>query len=963
MTAGVLIGRDPESAWLQEPLGEALGGSGSLVLLAGEAGMGKTRLAEEVLRSADTQFLRGAASPACAAYGPITAALRGYMRAAPDGLSGCGPLRPHLALLLPELGPAADESDQPTLVEAIRCALAAVASRRPAAMLLDDLQWSDAATLELLAALAAPLRELPMLVVGAYRSDEIPRAHQLRRLRNDLRRNQLLRELALEPLTAEDGAALAEQALGDRPSPRLAGVLHDRTGGVPFFIEELSAALAAGKRLRHGNQGLELSLEEEVPLPQTVRDAVLLRSAELSPRARATAEAAAVAGARFDLDLIADLGSEGGLDEVLASGLIVELEPGRAAFRHPLARDALYEDTPWLRRRGLHRQLALALEARQGRGAEIARHWLAARETPRALQALVTAVEELASLHAYSDAARLGRQALELWPEGERPAERITLLEHHARSAELAGELTEAARAQREVVAVRRSDGAGRALADAERSLAGIYELQGDRERALAARRVAADAFAANGLPREAAAERLVAAGYQQGAGSHSDAIELAARAGEEAGRAERVDLRARALGLEGVARVKRGEFEAGLKVIRTGLSLALAQGLTRDAAEVYQRLATAHEIAGDYAGARDALTTAVGFCQADGDAGMEHICLGCMAYVLRELGDWERAAALCGDLRTPGASPASTLVADGSLGAILAFRGEWDSARPLLARCLDTAIRLDVVSMGVDSAAALAMLEEHEGDVEQASAHCRFLFERWQRSEDRHYAVWGLRWASCFFARHGALAEARGCANALSKISAATGHPDALAALAHTLGETALAEGDAETAAQQIDRAAELHATLDIPFERAQIQLRAGVAFSAAGQHEVAIQRLVEAHRTARRLGAAPLAAAAAAEIAKLGESVEGHLGRRAAAEHDHAGLSRRELEVMRLVASGHTNREIAGQLVLSTRTVDMHVRNILAKLRCRSRAEAAAKAGELGLLPSPDPGSGVSG
>ena len=101
-----------------------------------------------------------------------------------------------------------------------------------------------------------------------------------------------------------------------------------------------------------------------------------------------------------------------------------------------------------------------------------------------------------------------------------------------------------------------------------------------------------------------------------------------------------------------------------------------------------------------------------------------------------------------------------------------------------------------------------------------------------------------------------------------------------------------------------------------------------------------------------AGRLGAAPLAAQAAAEVARLGESVERRLGRRAAAEHEHAGLSRRELEVMRLVASGGTNREIAVELVLSTRTVDMHVRNILAKLRCRSRTEAVAKAGDLGLL-----------
>ncbi len=172
------------------------------------------------------------------------------------------------------------------------------------------------------------------------------------------------------------------------------------------------------------------------------------------------------------------------------------------------------------------------------------------------------------------------------------------------------------------------------------------------------------------------------------------------------------------------------------------------------------------------------------------------------------------------------------------------------------------------------------------------------------------------------------------------------------MAALAHALGETALGEGHPDAAAQQLRRAAELHASLEIPFERAQVELRAGVCLAAAGEREAAVESLAEAHRVARRLGAAPLAGQIAEEMAKLGESLERRLGRRAAADHENAGLSRRELEVMRLVASGRTNREIAGELVLSTRTVDMHLRNILAKLRCRSRTEAAAKAGDLGLL-----------
>src|SRR3954454_20490143 len=132
MTRGVLIERESEREWLEAVLMESLEGRGSLVLLAGEAGVGKTRFAEEVVESADARFLRGTSGPGAPAYGPVTAALRGYMRAVPGGLSGCGPLRSHLALLLPELAEAIEESDRATLFEAIRCGLAAVAEEGPA---------------------------------------------------------------------------------------------------------------------------------------------------------------------------------------------------------------------------------------------------------------------------------------------------------------------------------------------------------------------------------------------------------------------------------------------------------------------------------------------------------------------------------------------------------------------------------------------------------------------------------------------------------------------------------------------------------------------------------------------------------------------------------------------------------------------------------------------------------------
>ena len=252
---------------------------------------------------------------------------------------------------------------------------------------------------------------------------------------------------------------------------------------------------------------------------------------------------------------------------------------------------------------------------------------------------------------------------------------------------------------------------------------------------------------------------------------------------------------------------------------------------------------------------------------------------------------------------------------------------------------------------MQVDCAASLAVVADYDSDLEQALEHCRFLLGRWERSEDHHYAIWGLRVAACLFARAGSGEEAHAAARGLTRIASESGHPDALAALAHALAEIALMDGEPELAVEQLARATELHASLRIPAERAQILHRAGIALAAAGERELAIERQSEAYRLARSLGARPLAGRAAAAIEELGESAEQRLGR-AAIDGEGSSLSRRELEVVRLVADGLTNREIAAELFLSPRTVDMHVRNILSKLDCRSRVEASIKAGEAGLL-----------
>jgi len=944
-----LVGREAELARLAAALEGAEEGSGGIVLLCGEAGIGKSRLAEAAVAEAGA-VLRGAATEGSAVpYGPIVDAVRSRLRTDPQALGECGPLLPHLALLLPELGEPAAETERATIFEAVRCALAHLAAEQPLTLLLDDLQWSDETTLELLAALASPVREMPVLVIGAYRSDGLPRAHRLRWLRNELRRGGNLKEISLDPLDRDGVAALLEALLPEPPSPALVRAIHDRTQGSPFFVEELVAALQLRGALRPGRHGLELTDEDDVPLPDTVREAVLIATSTLSDEAREAAEAAAVAGQQLDLATVAELSSGAGLAELIENGLLEERGPGRAAFRHSLAQEALYAEVPWMRRRELHRHLAEALAESDGSQLEVATHWRGAADEPAARAALVEAARRSEELQAHRDAARAAAEALELWPCDEVDEGRQETLERFARCAELSGEMAEAAKGWRELAAGcdQREDGLG--YAQAQRRLAGVQDLLGERDAAFATRRLAAEAFAAAGQPTEAAMERLAMGDHHRRSARYQEAIELAEIAVAEATAAGRNDLRARLLGLQGVAEAKGGDYEAGLASVRAGLALALEEDLTPVAAELYQRLSLVLYDGADYRQAEEALHTALDLCRTDGSGDTEVACVTCLVYVLRERGEWPRAEELGRELIE---DDTAVWVAEGLIGAIHAFQGKLSSARRLLTSSRAVSSSVGHYNMYVDSTTGLAIVAAAEGLDDEASRYCRELLARWERSEDHHYAVWGMRWAATYFAGRGDRDGLAACTEALSRMAADGGHPDALAALAQALGELALLEDEATTAAEHMARAVELHRSLAIPHERAQVELRAGVALAAAGEREEALERLSDAYRCARKLGAGPLASAAAQQVAELGESVAQRLGSRAAAAADGSQLTRRELEVLRHVAIGRTNKEIAQELFISQRTVDMHVRNLLGKLDCRSRVEASHRAGELGLL-----------
>lgn len=949
-----LIGREHECAALAGRAATASEGHGALVLLTGEAGVGKTTLARHALAMSGLTVLEGQAYQGITLpYGPLVAALRSYhsREAAARGMGGA--LARALTLTIPD--PAAPaEGDRAALFEALRAAFAALAERAPCAVLLDDLHWSDSATLELLPALSSALDQVPLLIIASYRSDEIPRGHPVRRLRSDLRRMGRFEELVVEPLDREQTTRLVARTLGASPGIALAAAIYDRTEGVPFFVEELVAGLATSKRLHQGLAGLELDSGAALPLPESVRDAVLLRLNGLSPQARRALDVAAVLGQEFDIDRVAALvNDEHWATEPTERNLIGELAPGRAAFRHALTREACYLDVAWSRRRALHRQVAARLETDGAPPAIIAEHWLAGRDTERARAALQAAAEASCRVHAYRDAATAVRRALELWPEGIEESERLAALEQLGRCAELSGELGEATRIWREIAAEHQQRGDLHRLAMAARQLAGVLELQGDWERALSARHQAAKAYAASNLPAEAAMERLLAAAHLRSAASYHPALALLVTARTEAASAGSWALQARILGLEGNVRARLGQSVEGVALVRAGLALALEHHLAGPAAEVYQRLADSLEHAGDYDGAQAAYQAAFTFCRAHDAAAVGQLCLACLTIVLRQTGDWEQAASLCREvLASDNVPPYARAVAAGSLGTLYALCGKARQAKPLLLEASALARQIELAALELVVLWGLALAEEQGGSGEAVVGRCRTLLARWAATEERHYIVSMLHWAVTCYAEHGADSEARSCAAALAQIAVATGQAETLAALAHALGETALLDGDAVRAAAHFNHAATLLRDRDAPFERAQTLRRAGIALVQAGEREAGIARLADAYRAARQLGARPLAIRIAGELAALGERVERHLGRRAAAEIASGGLSRRERDVLTQIAVGRTSPEIGILFHLSPRTVEMHVGRILDKLDCGNRTEAVHKATALGLL-----------
>jgi DNA-binding SARP family transcriptional activator len=438
-----LVGRKAQLALMDAALRAGAAGHGRVMLVAGEPGIGKTRLAEEAARQAAGQGVQVAWGPCyegegAPAFWPWVQVMRQVLADATPGELGAllGRSGPEVSQLLPELKELVPGLEPPPVVElaaarfrlyqAVTGLLRRLAEARPVLVVVDDLHWADMGSLGLLAFLAAELRAARLVVLGTYRDVDVAAGQPLAETLGALARQPVVERIVLGGLGTADVARLVATTVGTRPDERLVRAVHERTEGNPFFVTELLPLLQSEGTL----QGDDAMTAARRAIPVGVREVLQRRLARLPEQTNAVLLVGAVAGRGFDLDLVeavAGLDEERALEAVEAAvvaGLVVEDEEavGRYQFAHGLVRETIYEDISRARRVRLHARVGEALLGLHGRDdpehvLELARHWWAAVSVTGAEAALpfvLAAADHAMAKLAFEQAEQQLHRALEV---------------------------------------------------------------------------------------------------------------------------------------------------------------------------------------------------------------------------------------------------------------------------------------------------------------------------------------------------------------------------------------------------------------------------------------------------------------------------------------------------------------------------------------------------------------------
>ena len=974
LVSPVFVGRHAERSELMGLVEAAVAGAAEFVMISGESGVGKSRLVADVVEVATARGMRVLAGncvqqgAAGLPYAPLVDALRLVARSMPresfDAL--LGPARGPILRLLPNLAPitiappedAVVETSQ--LLELILGVLERLSDLSPVVLVIEDLHWADRSTLELLGYLVRTLRGIRFLVIGTYRSDEINRRHPLQALLTAWERGRAVRRIDLARFSRSELAQQLAAILGDAPAAALVDTVYKRSGGNPFLTEEILDAVRVGG--------------DSPALPTSLRDVLLARVDALSAPAQRVVQAAAVGGPWVgELLLVTVSGMTqqeafGGLREALEQHVLVLDDRGRGySFRHALVREAVTDDMLPGERATLHAAYGTALSTQPDLGgddpgataADLALHWYAALDLPRALPAAVVAADAALRRYAPSEALQHLERALQMWPrvvdaDTATGIDQAQLLERAARAAYASGGVDRSLSFSDQALAeLRRGGGDPRREVEFLLGRAEALSASGSWEAAVTELHTAVALLPPDGLTEAHATVLAALAHVLRRANRPHDAAATAERAIAAARAAGAGQVEADALIALGAATADIGDDDAGLIQSRAGIDRAIAEEQLTTALRGYVNLSDALEMLGHSQQALDTAAEGIAVARRLGyHRTWATFLTGNMVESMIHLGRWSEARTVltaARALQPEGVFGATILDYDARLAAL---SGRYVEADRAVSRARELMGHSSETQYDSPFAFTQAEVARAQGDHATASALLRAALHPGSTDVSTARYDWPLVWLATRIHADlqrgpattrdttsrldGAVVEA------FETMSVATGPATGWRLTA--TAEQFRAYGEDEPAAWTT--AVQAWRTAERPYELAYCLVRLSAAQLAARHRDDAVTSAREAAVLATDLGALPLL--------QLIEELPVRAQPAPASPTDplaRFGLTLREREVLRLLAAGRTNPEIAKDLFISPKTASVHVSNILAKLRVTSRVEAATLAERLAV------------
>ncbi len=976
-----LIGRQRELTELDGHHRAARDGEPTVVLVGGEAGVGKTRLLQTLVERAQADGTRtllghcldlgGGAAP----YAPVTDALRQLVgQLERDEVSRLlGPSRAELARILPSLGTGSAEpvdgdgaEARMRLFGALHTVLAALARERPLLLAFEDIHWADPSTLGLLEFITRHVRDEPLLLVATFRSDELHRRHPLRPVLAELGRLPVSARVDLGPLTAEDVARQAGTILGERPQPELVDELVRRTAGNAFFVEELLAAR------------IDASDHELSPL---LHDVVAARLERLPEATRQLLGVVAVAGPTAEHALLEAVTDTRGaaLTEVLRPAVeqhILLIDGQSYRFRHALVQEVVEHELLPGERTRLHRAVAgkltdapdLAGRHRQHLDAELAHHWDVAGEHSRAFVATIRAAEQAQEAAAFTEAVQLYERALELWDVAARPADappRVEVLEAVAQAAGDAGHVRRALGHLRAALDELGVDDEPEREADLRRQLVAFLWSLGEADEASAEAQAASelirDREPSIAQVRALATHALLLLRHldQDPSAAIPVAREAVAAARKLADHLPR-SIALRALGMALAWSGDAAQLDEAVQHLREALELARQAGSLHETRAAYVVLSDAaflHDQVTDGTALRDLAEEYLTWIDEVEDRVNEAYGYVNIGYAFLFSGEWQRTDEALERMARCHLEGFVLVVFHVLRGTLRWMRGQNDEAADdaAHARQIGVPARVyhDFFPFEAEVAAARGRLEEARAIADEhlvVDAHPTEVVTKLGTMRPLVRAEVDAALAS-EADRDERVAHAAAAVEQMRDL--VERHPPASPTtfqLEHPYTYLALAEAELSRATGP-EPAAWWDALEQVysPYWRVYVRWRLAEASLAVGDRDAATEQLETAHAESRRLGADGVTddAEALARRARLRLP-----GVEDAAEPGEVDLTPREREVVALLVEGRTNREIAETLYIAEKTASVHVSNVLTKLEVDNRNRAAIRARQLGLL-----------